>query len=81
VTKVIRIVFLGTLEDFDAITDTPDYPQEWYKALVGQLAIDILPDYGLSLTPELKNFRDEGLTIAQNTDPETSDTFFEPGRE
>jgi hypothetical protein len=81
VTKVIRVVFRGTLEDFDAITDTPDYPQEWYKALVGQLAIDICPDYGVPVTAELKLYRDEGVAIAQNTDPETSDVFFEPGRD
>ncbi len=81
VTKVIRCVFLGTPEDFDASTDTPDYPQEWYKPLVGQLAIDTAPIFGVPVTAEMKLFRDEGLMIAQNTTPETSDAFFEPGRE
>jgi hypothetical protein len=41
VTKVIRVVFLGTLEDFDAISDTPDYPQEWFRPLKFQLAVDL----------------------------------------
>lgn len=81
VTKVIRIVFLGTLEDFDAITDTPDYPQEWYRALVAQLAIDICPMYGKVVTQDMRIARNEAVGIAQNTDPETSDVFFEPGRE
>lgn len=80
-TKVIRIVFLGAPEDFDAITDTPDYPQEWYRLLVAQLAIDICPMYGKSVTAELKLARDEALAIAQNTDAETSDIIFEPGRD
>lgn len=80
-TKVIRVVFLGTPEDFDAITDTPDYPQEWYKPLVGQLAIDTSSIFGVPVTAEMKLFRDEGLSIAHNTEPETSDVFFEPGRE
>lgn len=81
VTKVIRVVFLGSLEDFDATADTPDYPQEWFKPLVGQLAIDTAPIFGVQVTPEMKLFRDEGLSIAQSTDPETSTEFFEPGRE
>jgi hypothetical protein len=81
VTNVIRVVFLGTIEDFDAAADTPDYPQEWYRPLVAQLAIDICPMFGKSVTAELKLARDEALSIAQNTDPETTDVFFEPGRE
>lgn len=80
-TKVVRVVFLGSPEDFDALTDTPDYPQEWYKPLVGQLAIDTSPIFGVPVTAEMKLFRDEGLSIAHNTEPETSDVFFEPGRE
>ncbi len=80
-TMVVRVVFLGAPEDFDALNDTPDYPQEWYKPLVGQLSIDTAPIFGVPVTAEMKLFRDEGLSIAQNTDPETSDLFFEPGRE
>ena len=81
VTRVVRVVFLGALEDFDASTDTPDYPQEWYRALVAQLAIDICPMYGKQVTQDLKLARDEAVSIAMNTDPETSDICFEPGRE
>jgi hypothetical protein len=82
VTKVIRIVFLGTIEDFDALADTPDYPQEWFRALKYQLAMDLYPEYREGDIPiSLKLLRDESLSIAQNTDPETSDAFFEPGRE
>lgn len=81
VTKVVRVVFLGAPEDFDTLTDTPDYPQEWYKPLVGQLSIDTAPIFGVPVTAEMKLYRDEGLAIAQNTSPETSDVFFEPGRE
>ncbi len=80
-TNVVRVVFLGAPEDFDAISDTPDYPQEWYKPLVGQLSIDTAPIFGVPVTAEMKLFRDEGLSIAQNTRPETSDICFEPGRE
>lgn len=80
VTKVVRIVFLGALEDFDAATDTPDYPQEWYRALKFQLAMDLWSEYKDGDPPSLlKLQRDESLSIAQNTTPETSDLYFQPG--
>lgn len=82
VTKVVRIVFLGSLEDFDALADTPDYPQEWFRALKFQLAMDLWGEYKEGDPPSwLKLQRDESLGIAQNTNPENSDVFFEPGRD
>ncbi len=35
-----------TLEDFDSLTDTPDYPQEWYMPLVYNLAMYMAPKFG-----------------------------------
>jgi hypothetical protein len=79
VTKVVRVVFLGALEDFDAVADTPDYPQEWYRALKFQLAMDLWGEYKEGDPPGwLKLQRDESLSIAQNTNPETSDVYFQP---
>jgi hypothetical protein len=82
VTKIVRVVFLGTLEDFDALADTPDYPQEWFRALKFQLAMDLWPEYKDGDPPaSLKISRDEALMIAQNTNPETTDEYFQPGLE
>jgi hypothetical protein len=82
VTKIVRVVFLGTLEDFDAVADTPDYPQEWFRALKFQLAMDLWPEYKDGDPPaSLKISRDEALMIAQNTNPETTDEYFQPGLE
>ncbi len=39
-----------TLEDFDASTDTPDFPQEWYLPLVYNLAVLLFPKYGTPLS-------------------------------
>lgn len=35
-----------TLSDFDALTDEPDYPQEWYRPLCYNLAVSLAPKYG-----------------------------------
>lgn len=80
VTNVIRLVYLSAIEDFDASTDTPDYPQSWYRFLSAQLSIDLSIGVGRQLTPGMKLVRDESLAIAQNEFPETTEIYFEPGR-
>jgi hypothetical protein len=46
VTETLEIIYHRPFEDFDAAGDTPDFPQEWYEALVYNLALRIAPDYG-----------------------------------
>lgn len=79
VTSRIKLVYLSAIEDFDAAADTPDYPQEWFRALSAQLAIDLCPSYKIVVSQELKLIRDESLAIAQNANPETSNLYFQPG--
>jgi hypothetical protein len=47
VTKVINLTVLYPAEDFDAATDNPSFPQEWFRPLVLGLAIDIAPGCAL----------------------------------
>lgn len=75
-TEIYQVTYLRPIEDFDSATDTPDYPQEWYRALVGQLAMDACIWRGLPVTPEIKLYRDESLGVAGNVDPETSELYF-----
>lgn len=46
----ITLVYQRPFEDFDASTDTPDFPQEWYDALTYGLATRLAPEYGLDAT-------------------------------
>lgn len=36
-----------TLSDFDSLSNTPDYPQEWYMPLTYGLAVNLAPKYGM----------------------------------
>lgn len=45
----IFIVYQRPFEDFDAATDTPDFPQEWFEALKYGLASRLAGEYQLSL--------------------------------
>ena len=78
VTDTIKITYLRPIEDFDAATDNPDYPQEWFRPLVYQLAMDWAGALARPLTVDLKLKRDESLSLAQNVNPENSDVSFEP---
>lgn len=48
--NTIKIIYQRPFEDFDASTDTPDFPQEWYDALTYGLACRLAPEYGLPST-------------------------------
>lgn len=76
VTDVLRFIFLRPIEDFDASTDTPDFPQQWYRPLVNQLGMDLGPGFGKDISA-VKLLRDESLSIAQNWDAETTNVFFQ----
>lgn len=80
-TDVLRIVYLVPPEDFDINTDDADFPQIWHRALVYQLAMDLAPSFGKSVTQEMKLLRDESAAIARSADPENSSMFFQPGAE
>jgi len=77
-SEIILLTYLRPVEDFDAATDTPDYPQEWFKPLVGQLAMDVATATGKPVTQDMKLYRDEALAIAQNVDPDNEVVFYEP---
>jgi hypothetical protein len=49
VDNFVRIVYQRPYEDFDASTDEPDFPQEWYEAIKFNLADRLAPEYGLPL--------------------------------
>jgi len=49
----LRFTYSRPLQDFDGLADDPDFPTEWIKALVYNLAVDIAPKFGLRPFPEV----------------------------
>lgn len=78
--EIITIVFQRPFEDFNAATDTPDFPQEWYDSLCYLLAIRLAPVYGLpsqersALRAEAK----EALEMAMENEPEDASFYIQP---
>jgi hypothetical protein len=48
-TSTIYIVFQRPYEDINTATDTPDFPQEWYDAVIYGLAVRLASEYGLPI--------------------------------
>ncbi len=66
VSDRLLITIKRTVYDFDAIADTPDFPQEWYRALKFNLAIEISPEYNATgdQLALIKNIADQSLIDA-----------------
>lgn len=74
----LHVVYLSPIADFNASTDTPDYPQNWYRALSAQLAVDIAPGFQVPATAELVALRNDAVAIARNHDPDMTGMYFQP---
>lgn len=48
-TKEIKIIYQRPFEDFDASSDNPDFPQEWFEVLKYGLATRLAGEYGITL--------------------------------
>jgi hypothetical protein len=78
VTKVLHIVFLRPVQDFDNPLDAPEYPQEWYLALVWGLAKQLAPIFNCVWTKEMGENYDTALAIAKEAPAETTALYFQP---
>jgi hypothetical protein len=79
VNEIIKFTHYQTLQDFDAATDNPDFPQEWLDALVLGLAVrlcmryDMYPKY-----TAIKGEAVEAKEIAKQWDNEFTSIKFSP---
>lgn len=48
-SRIIQIRYQKQFDDFNAATDEPDFPQEWYLAVVYLLASILAPNSGLTV--------------------------------
>jgi len=78
----LHLVYQAPFADFDASTDTPDFPQEWFDAVTYGLATRLAPEYGLPI-PDRKTLWQEMTIIKQdalNFGLEEGSLFFQVDR-
>lgn len=67
--NVMYLVAQRPYQDFDAATDTPDFPQEWYEALKYGLAVRLAGEYNVDietrrvLVAEAASIKQEALSF------------------
>lgn len=69
------------LQDMDSASDDFDFPQEWYRAIVWNLAAEIMGEYGLPPEDkaEIRANAEMFLDDCLNFDGENTSVFFSPG--
>lgn len=78
-SKHLVITFMETVQDIVNNTDTPYYPQEWYRPLIWGLSKECAPMFNAKWTPEMQSNHDDALGIAKHKDPEISTMYFQCG--
>lgn len=79
-SETIRLVYQRPFEDFDASSDEPDFPQEWYEVIKYGLAVRLAGEYGLERFSRsaLKKEFEELLDQAQGFNQEEVSILFQP---
>jgi len=78
---LLKITYSEKIEDFDANSNTPDFPQEWEDAIVLNLAVKLAPTYGKGNGQNfaaLLQEANQALTDALGSDTEQSSMFLQP---
>jgi len=78
ITQVLKITYLRPIQDFDAATNDPDFPQEWLECLKYQLAVRLAPEYGVALKPEVGNLAAALMDNLMGWDNEPNSIYFQP---
>lgn len=80
VADMLNMTVERPIDDFDAATDNPDFPVEWFKALSYGLAADIAIKYGVSVQERVYLAQTAALVKADVMawDTEDTSTFFQP---
>jgi hypothetical protein len=77
-TYFVRFTFQKQYDDFITANNTPDFPQEWLKALYLNLAYDLCGVYGKTPDEVLKRDAHDSLEEAQGYDREDTSIYFQP---
>jgi len=76
--EVIRMWVKWPIQDFDAASDDWDFPRGWGNAIKLNLAIQLAPEYGRKVSPELMQNAKEAFAMVQGADRELSSLHITP---
>ena len=65
--------------DVDALSNDVEFPQEWFRALKYNLAVDIAPEYQVEPSQTVVNLAQQSLLMANFAAPEETAAFYQHG--
>lgn len=80
-TYFVNFTWQEQFDDFVTPTNTPDFPQEWLKALYLGLAYDLCGAYGKIPDENLKRDAEQALEEAEGYDREDVTVYMQPATE
>jgi hypothetical protein len=78
VTKHIRATWYRPVQDLNNPGDNPEYPHEWYRALVWGGTLDCAAMFDAVVTEDMQQNYKESLLIAQQSNAEETTFYFQP---
>lgn len=69
------------LQDCDELTNNVEFPQEWYRALKFNLAVEIAPEFQVEPSLIVATLAQQSLSMANFVAPEETSAYFQPGVE
>jgi hypothetical protein len=78
--KTVYITYQRPFEDFDASSDEPDFPQEWYFPVMWRLAWSLGPSYGATKEDRMTWLQEAELLFQEAHGNEEGSIQFVPSR-
>lgn len=81
-TATVTLVYQRPYQYFTTSTETMDFPEEWYNAIIYSLAVVLAPEWGVPLQDRqvLKSEAKDYIEMAQMTGQEDGSFFIQPER-
>lgn len=81
-SATIYLVYQAPFEYFSASTETMDFPEEWYNALVYGLAVRMAPEWGVPLNDRQLLMKESEMFLQRvlSFGEEDGSLFFQPAR-
>jgi len=82
-SSTITVIYQAPFQYFDNATDTMDFPEEWYMAIVYNLAVALAPEWGIPLADRNLLLKEAQLYLeeAKSFGQEDGSWYFQPTRE
>jgi hypothetical protein len=81
VTKHLVVDYLEGVQDFNAATDNPEFPQEWFLPLTWAMSKQAAPMFRAVWTQEMELNYQEAMRIARRKEPEITTMYFLAGED